>query len=423
MSILLLMALIYTIIATVGYVVNRFLRLPWMFTVVVSGMVFAALGLFSEVFASAGFALLTQLGMLFFLFTIGMDLDLSRIRELGAHIVVGNILLTLTEGLCLGTFFYLALPEFVSHSFPVALLAGLAFGTVGEVVLLAILKEFGLEHTRFGQLALGIGVFDDVFELLALAAIVALPAFMNSEGAGAGWRGSLTILLTLAAIIAATVALVRLSKAARKVLERITNDEAVIPFLIFAIVFAFIYFSSRHYESVGVVGAIFSGIVIQRILPPKHLAKYKKPIFFVGKVFLGPFFFLSLGNRMSFESLLTYPLMVLAIMAISLTTRVAVSYALFHRLIGKRPALALGVGLTSKFSTSIISENLLFSAGLVAQPLYSAMMAAFILLKPVIVGVFSHELAVSQHAIAMGAGSEPEAPMPIAVVSASASAE
>lgn len=231
MNILLLMALIYTMIATLGYVVNRFLRLPWMFTVVVSGMVFAALGLFSNVFASPGFQLLTQLGMLFFLFTIGMDLDLSRIRELGTHIVVGNILLTLAEGLSLGAFFYLVLPEFVSHSFPVALLAGLAFGTVGEVVLVAILKEFGLEHTRFGQ-------------------------------------------------------------------------------------------------------------------------------------------------------------------------------------------LALGIGLTSKFSTSIISENLLFSAGLVAQPLYSAMMAAFILLKPVIVGVFSHELAVSQHAIAMGASSEPQAPLSIPVVSA-----
>ena len=31
---------------------------------------------------------------------------------------------------------------------------------MGEVVLLAILKEFGLEKSRFGQLALGIDVFD-----------------------------------------------------------------------------------------------------------------------------------------------------------------------------------------------------------------------------------------------------------------------
>ena len=55
--------------------------------------------------------------------------------------------------------------------------------------------------------------------------------------------------------------------------------------------------------------------------------------------------------------------------------------------------MSLGVGLTSKFSTSIISENLLFTAGLIAQPLYSTMMAAFMLLKPIIAGVFSYEVA------------------------------
>jgi Kef-type K+ transport system membrane component KefB len=418
-DILLLMALTYAIIATVGSVVTRLLRLPWMFTVIVSGLIFTTLGLFSDAFASPSFGFLTQMGMLFFLFTIGMDLDLGRVRELGAHIVGGNILLTLSEGLCLGLFFYLVFPAFVYGSLPVAILAGLAFGTVGEVVLVAILKEFGLEKTRFGQLALGIGVFDDVFELLALAGIVALPAFVNGGAAGTAWQGSLTILLTLAGIIVVTAVVGRMSRFTRLWLERISNDEAVIPFLIFAVVFAFIYFSSRAYESVGVVGAIFSGIAVERMLPPKFLAKYKKPVFFVGKVFLGPFFFLSLGSKMSFAALATYPFLVLAIMGISLTVRVAVSYLLFHRLLGKRPSLAMGVGLTSKFSTSIISENLLFSAGLIAQPLYSAMMAAFILLKPVIVGIFSHELAVLQDVIAEESAVRTEelVPVPVAGIS------
>jgi len=37
----------------------------------------------------------------------------------------------------------------------------------------------------------------------------------------------------------------------------------------------------------------------------------------------------------------------------------------------------------------IWSENILFSTGLIAQPLYSALMAASIILKPIIVGGFS----------------------------------
>jgi hypothetical protein len=80
-------------------------------------------------------------------------------------------------------------------------------------------------------------------------------------------------------------------------------------------------------------------------------------------------------------------------MAISITTRVALSYLLFQGILGKRQSLVMGIGLTAKFSTSVISENLLFTSGMIASPLYSAMMAAFIALKPIIVGAFSSLLA------------------------------
>lgn len=86
-------------------------------------------------------------------------------------------------------------------------------------------------------------------------------------------------------------------------------------------------------------------------------------------------------------------MLILAIMAVSLSARMAVSYLLFHKLLGDRQSLVMGVGLTTKFSTSVISESLLFSSGLIAQPLYTAIVAAFIILKSIIVGVFSRSLA------------------------------
>ena len=180
MEIFLLAAVTCLVVITIGSLINKYLRLPWMFTVVILGMTLSALGWFSETLQSDNFQFLARLGMLFFLFTIGIDLDFSQIRKLGKHIIVGDILLTIVEGLLLGLFFYLIFPDIVSHSFGIAFLAGVAFGTVGEVILLALLKEFGLEKTRFGQLALGIGVFDDIFEIMALAIIVSLPG-LNSQ--------------------------------------------------------------------------------------------------------------------------------------------------------------------------------------------------------------------------------------------------
>lgn len=399
MDILLLAVVTYVVIITIGYVINKYLQMPWMFTVVVFGMILSSFGLFKEVMASPEFHFLSKMGLLFFLFTIGVDLELGEIQKLGGYIASGDILLTLTEGFLIGLFLYFGFPEFVSHSFFVALLCGVAFGTVGEVILLAILKEFGLEKTRFGQLALGIGVFDDVFEILALAAIVALPAFTSGASSSAAWQQSLTIVLSLVGIILATLLLSWAGRITRRYLERISGDLFVVPFIIFLMIFAFIYFGARGFENMRVVAAIFSGIAVRQVLPEKFVQQYKKPVFFVGNIFLGPFFFLSLGGGMALNSLLTYPFLILAIMVISLLSRMAISYLLFHRVLGKRPSLVMGIGLTTKFSTSVISENLLFSSGLIAQPLYSTIMAAYILLKPIIVGVFSRSLAVTKDTI------------------------
>ncbi|MGQ9681383.1 MAG: cation:proton antiporter [Anaerolineae bacterium] len=399
MDILLLGAVTCLVIITIGYLINRYLQMPWMFTVVVFGMVLSSLGWFKGATGSASFQFLAKAGMLFFLFTIGIDLELGEIRKLGAYIAGGDILLTVTEGLLIALLLFFGFPAFVSHSFAVALLCGIAFGTVGEVILLAILKEFGLEKTKFGQLALGIGVFDDIFEILALAGIIALPAFTAGVSQGAAWQGSLTIVVSLAGIVAVTILLSLMGKYTRRYLERIPADSFVIPFIIFMMIFAFISLGASGSENMGVIAAIFSGVAVSQVLPAKFVQQYKKPIFFVGNIFLGPFFFLSLGGSMSFGALLSYPLLIVAIMAISLLSRMAVSYLLFSRLLGRRQALVMGVGLTAKFSTSVISENLLFSSGLIAQPLYSTIMATFIILKPVIVGVFSRSLARTREII------------------------
>jgi Kef-type K+ transport system membrane component KefB len=399
MELFLLASVTYLVIITIGDWVHQHWRMPWMFTVVVFGMVLSAAGLFREAMSSQSFQFLSKAGMLFFLFTIGIDLELDQIRKLGRYIVVGDIVLTLTEGLLLGLLFYLLFPGFVSHSLIVALSAGITFGTVGEVVLLAILKEFGVEKTRFGQLALGIGVFDDVFEILALAVIIALTAFTAGGAQESALQQSWTIVLALASVFLASFLLSFLGRYTRPYLEKVPNDSFVVPFTILLVIFAFIYFGARGFENMGVVAAIFSGITVRQALPERFSQQYKKPIFFVGNIFLGPFFFLSLGGNMSFSSLLAYPLLILAIVAISVSSRMIVSYLLFHKLLGRRESLVMGVGLTTKFSTSVISENLLFSSGLLAQPLFSAIMAAFIILKPIIVGVFSRSLSTVKDAL------------------------
>ena len=399
MNIILLALTTCLVVVTLGFIIQKFFRMPWMFTVVILGMAFSALGWFGETMAGDKFQFLARMGMLFFLFTIGMDLEFKQIRTLGKYIVGGNILLTLTEGLLLALFFFFAFPDFVSNSFWVALIAGIAFGTVGEVILLVLLKEFGLEKTRFGQLAMGIGVFDDIFEVLILAIVIALPAVNIATTGESVWKNSLDIVLVLISILLATFLLAKAGKLTRPLLAKLSAKSFVIPFLIFLIIYAYIYFGANGVPNMDVIAAIFSGIAVQRLLPEKSVQKYKQPVYFVGNIFLGPFFFLSLGGKMSFSAVLQYPFLILIIIAISLFTRLTISYLLFHKLLGKKQSLVMGVGLTSKFSTSVVSENLLYTSGLIALPLYTIIMGAFIILKPIIVGVFARALATTKDTI------------------------
>ena len=240
MEIYLLAILIYAVSITAGYLINKYLRIPWMLTAVLFGMTLSSFGLFGDVMKSEDFQLLSKMGLLFFLFTIGIEIEMEQFRKLGRYIAVGQALLTLTEGSLLALFFYFAFPSFVSNSFIVALVCGIAFGTVGEVVLLAILEEFGLVKTRFGQLALGIGVFDDIFEVLALSIIVILPAITFGGSQNVAWEDLLTTMLVLSGLLVATFLLSKTGKYTRRGLEKVKSDSFVIPFIIFMMIFSFV---------------------------------------------------------------------------------------------------------------------------------------------------------------------------------------
>ncbi len=64
----------------------------------------------------------------------------------------------------------------------ISILVGLSFATVGEAILIPILDEFKLIKTKLGQIILGIGIFDDIIEVLLIVIIALLiPFFFGVE--------------------------------------------------------------------------------------------------------------------------------------------------------------------------------------------------------------------------------------------------
>jgi Kef-type K+ transport system membrane component KefB len=143
------------------------------------------------------------------------------------------------------------------------------------------------------------------------------------------------------------------------------------------------------FESLATVGAILSGIVARQLLPKELFSQNEKAINFLGYVCLSPFFFLSVGSNVSLGSLFSYWLMIVSICVIATGTKLFASYMVFQKLLQTKYSLLLGLGLSIRFSTSLIVQYILLDSGVISLDLYSALVLTALLLTPLISGIYS----------------------------------
>ncbi|MBZ5509092.1 MAG: cation:proton antiporter [Acidobacteriia bacterium] len=128
---------------------------------------------------------LSQLGLLLFLFTVGLQVDLRHIfKQRAAVILVSNvsILLPLGLGLGLAKFLY---PEYGGPNMAFSafsLFMGTAMSITAFPVLARILKECNLLETELGALAISCAAIDDVSAWLLLAVLTAVARSSHDWG-------------------------------------------------------------------------------------------------------------------------------------------------------------------------------------------------------------------------------------------------
>jgi len=313
---------------------EKYVKIPWMFAALFAGIGFSALGVLSEEVGSSFFQGLATIGMFSLLFMIGYSLDLSRIRKLARDITVGTAGIIGLEGFLGTALLYLGFPSHVGGSLIVASIVAFSFATVGEAILMPILSEFKVVDTMFGQLTLGIGVLDDLIEVLML-------------------------------LVLAVFSLSPLS---------VQTQSFLGPLL----------------EGVAVVAVIVGGIIVRRLLKDR----IEGPVNFVSYGVFSPLFFLSVGAHASVKQM--YPLLVLAILVVAKGSKLFASYALFRKRLGAKYSLLMGVGLSVRFSTSLVVQLIMYQAGYISLALYSSLIATAIIMKPIIIGIYSWALSNSR---------------------------
>lgn len=396
----LLIAATFAFSLGLGFLLEKYLRMPWMFSALFLGIIFSSFGLFEATLQDEAFNVLSTMGMLFLLFMIGFNLELGQMKRFGKQILKGAILIVTLEASIVGAILFFLFSPQVSNSPLVAIVVALSFATVGEAVLLPILAKFNLLKTSFGQLTLGIGTLDDILEVLTLIMIPFLPIFLPTLNIQ-GFPDPVFVVLDLIGIFILTFVLVKIASKVKHVLSNNVNFGFIRPLLIMLIFFIFVVVGSFVFESLAAISAIFGGIVTRSLLPTENFQSDEKVVNFLGYIVLSPMFFLAVGASMSFSSIFVYPLLIAVILVSTLGAKLSGAYLLFRRLLGRKHSLLLGLGLSVRFSTGLIVQYVLLISGLITLDLYSALIASAVVMTPLILLVLPYALCREKDSICL----------------------
>ena len=143
---------------------------------------------------------LAQIGLVLFMFLIGLELDLERLRGHGHKAVVisqASILTPMLLGSVLALWLYPRLGD-GANRLGFALFIGAAMAITAFPVLARVLQETGLYRTRIGVLTITCAAVDDVTAWCVLAVVVAV---VQSTGFGqAAWTIALSLVFLVAMI-------------------------------------------------------------------------------------------------------------------------------------------------------------------------------------------------------------------------------
>ena len=319
---------------------------------------------------------LSQIGLVFFMFVIGMELDLSKIKS-KAHdaIIISqvSIIFPFFLGTCVSyyTFQELASKNISFLSF--ALFMGISMSITAFPVLARIIKERGLTKTPLGVLAITCAAVDDVTAWCLLAAAIAIVK------AGSITSSLFTIGLAIA-YIAFMLFIIKpwLQRMSDKRMKTEKVDKTVI-----GISFFLLLLSAYFTEIIGIhalFGSFIAGVVMPNNIRFKEILTDK--VEDVSTILLLPIFFAFTGLRTQIGLLNEGHLWLYCIVIISVAIIGKLAGSAFTaRIIGRtwQDSLSIGALMNTRGLMELIVLNIGYDLGVFGPEIFSilVLMALF----------------------------------------------
>jgi Kef-type K+ transport system membrane component KefB len=236
-------------------------------------------------------SLLSQIGILLFMFVVGMELD-TRLLKQKAHSAVlvshASIVFPFLLGLTSSLWLYKDYSGGNTSFLAFALFMGIAMSITAFPVLARIIQERGLTGSHLGTTAITCAAVDDVTAWGALAFIVALAKAQNLAGS------AITVVLTVVFVV---LALGMLRPALQKMADRLPDIGKPDKGTTVAVLVA-VFACALATEAIGIhalFGAFLAGVAMPKDEPFRDFLRHRLEYF--STLFLLPIFFAFTGLR------------------------------------------------------------------------------------------------------------------------------
>lgn len=378
MNIFLFLSIIFLLTFIIGRFIEK-IRVPWLFAALILGGALAVYNPFPHITSSETFEFLAQLGMYFLLFIIGFEINLKKIKGKGKFIVKSAFFIIFLEAI-LGS---ILIHFLFDYSWLISGLVALSFATVGEAILAPILDEFNIINTDLGQSIIGIGTLDDAVEIFTLIIVIMVVGAQQQSG-----FDIVTIVLSLIVLFILTVILTKLKEENTKF--HFSHIETLFLFTLFVL---FLFLGIGEYAHAAPLAALLAGVGLRTFIPSERLNTVESEVKTMCYGFFAPLFFLSAGATMDMKYLLTAPLLILAVVLVTKAAKFLGSFIMAREELGVKKSLLLGLGLSARFSTSVVILKILYENDLIGSDLYSVILASSVIFTFIVPLLFAQLLS------------------------------
>lgn len=308
---------------------------------------------------------ISQIGLVFFMFTIGMELDFKLLKGRASDAVVvshASIIVPFFLGMLLSYFIYTDFAPVGVKFLPFSLFMGIAMSITAFPVLARIIKERNLNGTPLGTLAITCAAADDVTAWCVLALVVAI--------AQAGTISSAVITISLSFAFVMLMFFV-----VRPFLLRIRETKTERH----SIVIAFLVLLTSAYctEIIGIhalFGAFIAGIIMPDMDGLKHQLNEK--IEDVSLIVLMPVFFACTGLNTQIGLLNTsYMWIVFGFILLVAVLGKFVGSSVAAKWMGQstKDSLSIGALMNTRGLMQLIVLNIGYSLGILTPEVFAMM--------------------------------------------------